>query len=48
MSENKVKLTNLCQVFISENVKKTINFYVEKLGFKYANHYDKIEYFTII
>ena len=48
MSENKVKLTNLCPVFISEDVRKAVNFYVEKLGFKYAEHYDKIENFAAI
>lgn len=44
----KVKLTNLCPVFISEDVKKTVNFYVEKLGFKFAEHYDKIDNFATV
>lgn len=48
MENNKVKLTNVCPVFISENVKKTVDFYVEKLGFKYAAHYDKIDSFATI
>ena len=48
MSENKVKLTNLCPVFISEDVRKTVKFYVEKLGFKFATHYDKIDNFATI
>ena len=37
-----VKLTNICPVLISEDIVKTVNFYVEKLGFKYAKHYLKI------
>lgn len=41
MSEKKVKLVNLCPVFLSNDVKKTVEYYVEKLGFKYAEHYDK-------
>ncbi|WBW96857.1 VOC family protein [Oceanirhabdus sp. W0125-5] len=48
MSESNVKLTNLCPVFISENVKRTVKFYVEKLGFKFATHYDKIDNFATI
>ena len=48
MVEDKVKLTNVCPVFISEDVRKTVNFYVEKLGFKFATHYDKIDNFATI
>lgn len=48
MPEDKVKLTNLCPVFISENVSETVNFYVEKLGFKFATHYDKVDNFATI
>ncbi|MDP4093300.1 MAG: VOC family protein [Bacillota bacterium] len=48
MSEKKVKLINLCPVFVSEDVKKTVKFYTEKLGFKSATHYDKIENFATI
>lgn len=48
MAEGKVKLTNVCPVFTSENVRKTVDFYVEKLGFKYATHYDKIDNFATI
>lgn len=43
-----VKLTNACPVLISEDIVKTVNFYVEKLGFKYAKHYDKIDNFATI
>lgn len=48
MAEVKVKLTNVCPVFISEDVRKTVTFYVEKLGFKYATHYDKIDNFATL
>jgi catechol 2,3-dioxygenase-like lactoylglutathione lyase family enzyme len=48
MENSKVKLTNVCPVFISEDVKKTVDFYVEKLGFKFAAHYDKIDDFATI
>lgn len=48
MENNKAKLTNVCPVFISEDVKKTVDFYVEKLGFKFAAHYDKRDNFATI
>jgi len=48
MPKDKVKLTNLCPVFISEDVRITVEFYVEKLGFKFATHYDKIDNFATI
>ena len=43
-----VKLNSVCPVLISEDIVKTVNFYVEKLGFKYAKHYDKIDDFATI
>lgn len=43
-----VKLTNMCPVLVSEDIKKTVSFYVEKLGFNYAKHYDKIENFATL
>jgi catechol 2,3-dioxygenase-like lactoylglutathione lyase family enzyme len=48
MPENKARLTNVCPVFLSNDVKKTVNFYVEKLGFKYAAHFDKMDNFGTI
>ena len=48
MSTNRVKIINLCPVFVSEDVRRTVNFYVEKLGFKFAAHYDKIDNFATI
>lgn len=43
-----VKLTNVCPVLVSEDIVKTVNFYVEKLGFKYAKHFDKIDNFATL
>lgn len=48
MPKDKVKLTNLCPVFPSEDVKRTVDFYIEKLGFKSAKHYDKIDNFATL
>lgn len=48
MQNDKVKLTNACPVFVSKDVKKTVAFYVEKLGFKFASHYDKIDNFATV
>ncbi len=43
-----VKLTNICPVFVSANAKETVRYYVDVLGFKYADHFDKIETFAAI
>lgn len=43
-----VKLTNVCPILVSEDIVKTVRFYVEKLGFKYAEHYDKIDNFATL
>ncbi len=48
MTEGKVRLTNVCPVFISKDVPKTVQFFVDKLGFKYAEHYDKIDNFATV
>ena len=42
------RFINLCPVFISENIKKTVAFYTEKLGFQAAKHYDKSENFVTL
>lgn len=42
------ELTNICPIFISDDIKKTVIFYVEKLGFQYSNHIDKIDNFATI
>ena len=43
-----VKLTNICPVFVSANVKETVKYYVDVLGFRYANHFDKIDTFATV
>ncbi|HEX2954877.1 MAG TPA: VOC family protein [Bacillota bacterium] len=48
MSQPAYKFTNICPVFLSYDVKRTVRYYVEKLGFKFAEHYDKIENFATI
>jgi catechol 2,3-dioxygenase-like lactoylglutathione lyase family enzyme len=45
---SKAKLASICPVFISTDIEKTVDFYVEKLGFKYAKHYDKKEKFATV
>lgn len=39
---------NLCPVFVSNDIRKTVKYYVEELGFEFAKHYDKIENFATI
>lgn len=48
MSNEASKFVNLCPVFVSNDIKKTVKFYTEKLGFKSARHYDKITNFATI
>ena len=48
MAVDGVKLVNACPVFISDDVRRTVEFYVEKLGFISAAHYDKIDNFAAI
>ncbi|MTI71568.1 MAG: glyoxalase [Firmicutes bacterium] len=48
MSDKEVKLANACPILISEDVKKTVKYYVEKLGFTYAKHYEHIESFAAL
>jgi predicted lactoylglutathione lyase len=43
-----VKLTNICPVFVSEDVKRTTEYYVDVLGFKYASHFDKANRFAAL
>jgi catechol 2,3-dioxygenase-like lactoylglutathione lyase family enzyme len=42
------RFVNLCPVFLSTDIKKTVQFYTEKLGFKSATHYDKVENFATL
>ena len=48
MSKEGSRFVNLCPVFVSPDIKKTVKFYTEKLGFKSAKHYDKIENFATL
>ncbi len=43
-----VKLTNVCPVFVSADVKRTMDYYVNVLGFKYASHFDKADQFAAL
>ncbi len=45
---NQVKLVNVCPVFVSEDVKRTTEYYVHVLGFKYASHFDKADQFAAL
>lgn len=40
--------TNIAPVFVVDDVKKTVEFYVKKLGFRYAEHFDKIDNFATV
>lgn len=44
----KDQLVNLCPVFVSNDVKRTVKYYTEKLGFASAKHFDKIENFATV
>ena len=48
MTSPAAKFINLCAVFPSADVRKTVKFYEEKLGFKSAQHYDKVENFATL
>lgn len=48
MTDEKARLGNLCPVFVSADVRETVKFYTEKLGFTSARHYDQIESFATI
>lgn len=43
-----VKLASICPVFLTNDVLKTTEFYVNVLGFKYAKHYDKKDSFSTV
>ena len=46
--ESTWKLVNVCPVLVCNDVKRTTNFYVEKLGFQYAHHFDKSQEFAAV
>ncbi len=42
------RFTNVCPVFAAADVRRTVEFYVDKLGFKFAKHFDKADTFATI
>lgn len=42
------RFVNLCPVFACPDIIRTVKFYTEKLGFKSARHYDKVENFATL
>jgi catechol 2,3-dioxygenase-like lactoylglutathione lyase family enzyme len=48
MTDEQARPGNLCPVFVSLNIQQTVKFYSEKLGFRCARHYDKIENFATL
>lgn len=41
-------MVNLCPVFVCPDIRQTVKFYTEKLGFQSARHYDKVESFAAL
>jgi catechol 2,3-dioxygenase-like lactoylglutathione lyase family enzyme len=37
----RVKSVNICPMFLTGDVVRTTNYYVNKLGFKYVKNFDK-------
>jgi catechol 2,3-dioxygenase-like lactoylglutathione lyase family enzyme len=48
MSKEGSKFVNLCPILISSDIHRTVQFYTEKLGFRSAKHYDKVENFATL
>jgi catechol 2,3-dioxygenase-like lactoylglutathione lyase family enzyme len=48
MSNEASRFVNLCPVFVCPDLRQTVKFYTEKLGFKSARHYDKAENFATL
>jgi catechol 2,3-dioxygenase-like lactoylglutathione lyase family enzyme len=42
------KFASICPVFLTNDVMKTTDFYVNKLGFKFAKHFDKTVAFSTV
>jgi catechol 2,3-dioxygenase-like lactoylglutathione lyase family enzyme len=45
---NRAKLANICPVFLTDDVVRTTDYYVNKLGFKYAKNFDKKDNFAAV
>jgi predicted lactoylglutathione lyase len=43
-----MSMKTICPVFICNDIEKTLKYYVDILGFKYADHIDKVEKFVAI
>jgi catechol 2,3-dioxygenase-like lactoylglutathione lyase family enzyme len=43
-----MSMKTICPVFICNDIQKTLKYYVDILGFKYADHIDKVEKFAAI
>lgn len=48
MSSDGSRMVNLCPVFVSTDIEKTVEFYAEKLSFSSVKHYDKAEVFATL
>jgi predicted enzyme related to lactoylglutathione lyase len=48
MSKEDSKFVNVCPVFLSQDMKQTVKFYTEQLGFTSATHFDHIENFATL
>ncbi len=48
MSIEGSRFVNLCPVFACPDLRQTVKFYTEELGFKSARHYDKVENFATL
>jgi catechol 2,3-dioxygenase-like lactoylglutathione lyase family enzyme len=48
MSTEGSRFVNLCPVFACPDLRQTVKFYTEKLGFRSARHYDKVENFATL
>jgi catechol 2,3-dioxygenase-like lactoylglutathione lyase family enzyme len=45
---SRAKLVNICPVFLTDDVVRTTDYYVNKLGFKYAKNYDTKDNFAAV
>ena len=46
--EDVMSMQVICPVFVTDNIRRTLEFYTQVLGFKYADHTDSIEKFATI
>ncbi len=48
MTSQGSRFVNLCPVFVSADLRRTVRYYTEVLGFRSAKHYDKVENFATL